>query len=121
MHPDDHDRIRVGTDRLLLEGGSDTMDLRVGDRGGWRWVRTTIMAETQKDGRVVLHGLEQDVTELAAAVAHAQVHGVGAAFTQQAIGAGADTVVVVRVHEAAEGLPVDRLALGQAEIAADGA
>ena len=67
VHPDDHDRIRVGTDRLLLEGGSDTMDLRVGDRGGWRWVRTTIMAETQKDGRVVLHGLEQDVTELAAA------------------------------------------------------
>jgi PAS domain S-box-containing protein len=67
VHPDDHDHIQAGTERLLREGGSDTLDLRVRDGNDWRWVRTTILAETQADGRVVLHGLEQDVTELATA------------------------------------------------------
>lgn len=67
VHPDDHDHVHAATERLIREGGSDTVDLRVGDGNGWRWTRTTVMAETQADGRVVLHGLEQDVTELAKA------------------------------------------------------
>ena len=67
LHPDDAGPANAMSKRLFLEGGCDTLDVRVRDGDGWRWVRTTIMAETEADGRVVLHGLEQDVSELIAA------------------------------------------------------
>jgi PAS domain S-box-containing protein len=67
LHPDDTESAGLLSDRLIREGGSGTLDVRVREGAGWRWVRTTIMAETEADGRVVLHGLEQDLSELFAA------------------------------------------------------
>ena len=67
VQPDDQDRVRDVCGRLEREGGSATLEFRVQGVGGWRWVRVTVFAETQADGRRVIHGLEQDVTELAEA------------------------------------------------------
>jgi PAS domain S-box-containing protein len=64
VHPDDDGRVRETSQRLRREGGSATLEFRVRGVAGWRWVRTTVLAETQSDGRVRIHGLEQDVTEL---------------------------------------------------------
>ena len=66
LHPDDQGRAAEIGRRLEREGGSATLDFRVRDLRGWRWVRTTFVAEIA-DGRTVIHGLEQDVTELAEA------------------------------------------------------
>src|SRR5262249_1131211 len=44
-----------------------TLEFRSHGLGGWRWVRVTVFAETEADGRVLIHGLEQDVTDLAEA------------------------------------------------------
>src|SRR6202012_242139 len=67
LHPDDQVRTREAVERLLSEGGSATMELRAQSPAGWRWVRTTVLADIRPDGRRLIHGLMQDVTELAEA------------------------------------------------------
>ncbi|HEY4031681.1 MAG TPA: ATP-binding protein [Caulobacteraceae bacterium] len=67
FHEDDRAKVTETGDRLIREGGSATLEFRVLASSGWRWVRTTVYAEPQADGRVLLHGLQQDVTELAEA------------------------------------------------------
>ena len=67
MHPDDALKARESTERLTRSGGSATLEFRVRAVIGWRWVRVTVMAETQSDGRVVIYGLEQDINEVAEA------------------------------------------------------
>jgi signal transduction histidine kinase/CheY-like chemotaxis protein len=65
IHADDRDRVLETSDRLRREGcGTTTLDFRMHSVAGWRWARTTLCAEVQSDGRVLLHGLQQDVTEL---------------------------------------------------------
>jgi PAS domain S-box-containing protein len=64
FHEDDRDRVAEIGDRLLREGGSATLEFRVQGLAGWRWARTTVFADAQADGRVQIHGLQQDVTEL---------------------------------------------------------
>ena len=80
LHPDDQAGAQAFTERLLREGGSDTMELRVRGPNGVQWARTTAMRVSEADGRVVIHGLTQDVTELvetrdAALKAERQVRG----------------------------------------------
>ena len=80
FHEDDRDRVVEIGDRLKREGGSATLEFRVRGGSGWRWVRTTVFAETQVDGRVQIYGLQQDVSELieareAALSAERQVRG----------------------------------------------
>jgi len=80
FHEDDRERVAEIRDRLLREGGSATLEFRVRGLAGWRWARTTVFTETQADGRVQIHGLQQDVTELveareAALSAERQVRG----------------------------------------------
>ena len=80
LHPDDVQIARDCTEKLLREGGSTTVHLRLRDGDDYRFVRVTAMAETRRDGRVVIHALEQDVTELArvrdaALLAERQVRG----------------------------------------------
>jgi PAS domain S-box-containing protein len=67
LHPDDQPKSRDLVDRLFREGGSASVELRMRDLTGWRWLRTTAIAETGPDGRIAIHGLAQDVTELAEA------------------------------------------------------
>ena len=67
IHEDDRERVRETGRRLRREGGSATLEFRARGVAGWRWMRTTVIAETQADGRVLIHGLEQDVTDLAEA------------------------------------------------------
>jgi PAS domain S-box-containing protein len=64
FHEDDRDLVAEIGDRLMREGGSATLEFRVRGPAGWRWVRTTVFTEIQPDGRVQIHGLQQDVTEL---------------------------------------------------------
>ena len=64
IHEDDQDHVLGTSQRLRSEGGSGTMECRVRRLTGWRWVRTTVFAETRPDGRVLIHGLQQDVSEL---------------------------------------------------------
>ncbi|MGZ3272664.1 MAG: ATP-binding protein [Caulobacteraceae bacterium] len=80
IHEDDQDHVLGASQRLRSKGGSGTMECRVRHLTGWRWVRTTVFAETQPDGRVLIHGLQQDVSELieareAALSAERQVRG----------------------------------------------
>jgi len=80
IHEDDQDHVLGASQRLRSEGGSGTLECRVRRPTGWRWVRTTVFAETQPDGRVLIHGLQQDVSELidareAALAAERQVRG----------------------------------------------
>jgi PAS domain S-box-containing protein len=67
LHPDDQPRARDVIDRLVSEGGSATIELRVRDLTGWRWVRSTVMPTVRADGAVTIQGLVHDVTELAEA------------------------------------------------------
>ena len=67
LHPDDFVRVKACNDRLLAEGGSATVELRLRNGQGWRRMRTTLQARTGPDGDFVIHGLGQDLTELAEA------------------------------------------------------
>jgi PAS domain S-box-containing protein len=67
MHPDDAIKARETSNHLIRSGGAATVDFRVRALAGWRWVRVTVMAETQPDGRTVIYGLEQDINEVAEA------------------------------------------------------
>jgi PAS domain S-box-containing protein len=64
IHEDDRGRVIETNQRLERDGGSATQEFRVHGVAGCRWVRSTVFAETQADGRVHIHGLQQDVTEL---------------------------------------------------------
>ncbi|MDB5461170.1 MAG: sensory box histidine kinase/response regulator [Caulobacteraceae bacterium] len=64
LHPDDYDRVRACNERLLSEGGSANVDLRIRDGDGWRRVRTTLLAKRNADGEWVIYGVGQDLTEL---------------------------------------------------------
>ena len=80
FHEDDRNRVAEIGDRLTREGGSATLEFRVRGPSGWRWVRTTVFVEAQADGRMQIHGLQQDVSELieareAALSAERQVRG----------------------------------------------
>ena len=81
MHPEDAPMARDTMERLRRSGdAAATFDVRVRAVTGWRWVRTTLMIETKPDGRRVIHGLEQDITEVfdardAALLAERQVRG----------------------------------------------
>ena len=66
-HPDDARHVLEAIDRLQGSSGSVTLDVRVRHEAGWRWVRTTLMSEAQADGRLVVYGLEQDLSEAAEA------------------------------------------------------
>lgn len=65
LHPDDFGAVRATNDRLLSEGGSATIDLRLRDGDGWRRLRATQMTKKNADGEWVIFGLGQDLTELA--------------------------------------------------------
>jgi signal transduction histidine kinase len=67
LHPDDQPKSRDLVNKLFHEGGSACVELRMRDGTGWRWLRTTAIAETKPDGGVAIHGLAQDVTEVAEA------------------------------------------------------
>jgi PAS domain S-box-containing protein len=67
IHEDDREQVRDAGRRLRQEGGSAILEFRARGVAGWRWMRTTVFAEIQADGRVLIHGLEQDVTDLAEA------------------------------------------------------
>jgi len=67
LHPDDFTRVKACNDRLLAEGGSATVELRLRNGRGWRRMRTTLHARPGPDGDFVIHGLGQDLTELAEA------------------------------------------------------
>jgi PAS domain S-box-containing protein len=67
IHEDDQQRVVDASRGLTSSGGSASVEFRVRAPAGWRWVRTTVFAESQADGRVLVHGLQQDVTELAEA------------------------------------------------------
>jgi PAS domain S-box-containing protein len=67
IHLDDRQMVRETGQRLRQEGGSAIVEFRARGVAGWRWMRLTVLAETQADGRVLIHGLEQDVTDLAEA------------------------------------------------------
>jgi PAS domain S-box-containing protein len=64
IHEHDRDRVIETNQRLERDGGSANQEFRVRGVDGQRWVRSTVFAETQADGRVQIHGLQQDVTEL---------------------------------------------------------
>jgi len=64
LHPDDLEVARICNNRLLAEGGSTSLELRVRDGDGWRRIRTTVVAVMGPDGERVLHGIGQDLTEL---------------------------------------------------------
>jgi signal transduction histidine kinase/AmiR/NasT family two-component response regulator len=64
LHPEDLETARISNHRLLAEGGSARLDLRVRDGDGWRRMRTTVIAEMGPDGDHILYGLGQDLTEL---------------------------------------------------------
>jgi signal transduction histidine kinase/CheY-like chemotaxis protein len=67
LHPDDYERVKAINDRLLAEGGSACVELRLRAAAGWRRVRTTLQAKTAANGDWAIYGLGQDVTELAEA------------------------------------------------------
>jgi PAS domain S-box-containing protein len=67
LHPDDYDGVRACNERLLSEGGSARMDLRIRHGDGWRRVRTTLLAKLKAEGDWVIYGVGQDLTELAEA------------------------------------------------------
>jgi signal transduction histidine kinase/ActR/RegA family two-component response regulator len=67
IHPDDAPSAVAVAERLRQEGGSATVELRLKHGEGWRWVRSTLMTEVRADGRVLVHGIEQDITEIAQA------------------------------------------------------
>lgn len=66
FHLDDAGRAREAFSRALAAGTSDTLDVRLHvPVGGWRHIRIGIRAVRYPDGRHRLHGLCQDMTELA--------------------------------------------------------
>src|SRR6202012_1907226 len=67
LHPDDQLKSRDLVNKLFQEGGSASVELRMRDGAGWGWLRTPAIAETKPDGGVAIHGLAQDVTEVAEA------------------------------------------------------
>ena len=66
-HPDDLAEAMRVLDAASLEGRSGVFDHRLRARDGWMSVRVHLCVEPLPDGRHIVHGLSQNVTELAEA------------------------------------------------------
>ena len=68
LHPDDFDCVSNIIDEAMREGGSGSYDSRLRQSdGSWRWFRVAFAADRHPCGLYYVHGLSQEITELAEA------------------------------------------------------
>ncbi len=68
-HPDDLQRVYETIDKVLSQGGTHPLDHRFrSTTGRWICIRAHIWSETRLDGRQMVHGISQDITELTEAL-----------------------------------------------------
>ena len=66
LHPDDHDMVTGILHKAMREGGSGIYDSRVRQPdGSWRCFRISYVTDPHEGGLFYVHGLSQDITELA--------------------------------------------------------
>ncbi len=68
-HPDDYPKMYAAIEAVLERGGFQAVDHRFrAANGRWIWIRAHVWAETFADGRQMVHGISQNITELAEAL-----------------------------------------------------
>jgi len=86
-HPDDLPRVHATFDKVIRNGGTEPLDHRFrSSTGRWIWIRAHIWMETRIDGRQMVHGISQNVTELTEALQAAAVARVESEAHSQRLG-----------------------------------
>ncbi|MDB5443635.1 MAG: sensory box histidine kinase/response regulator [Phenylobacterium sp.] len=67
LHWRDRKRSRAVLERAVREGAPAQMEHRIRGRGGWITMRVTVRPEPAGNGLFVIHGISEDITELAGA------------------------------------------------------